>query len=291
MRRRALSWLLLGVWLATSAACSAPSRDRPRQLPPGFDGEYTLWFSDDQPKEHGTARAGRRHGEIERFHPDGSRAFLGTLDNGIPEGRWEYSHPEGGGLQVVENWVAGALEGPREEYYPGGRLRRVTEYSAGLRDGLEQAWHPDGSLAFTRHWRAGLGVGRWDEFDGKGRLLRTEHRWVADGEEVGYLETVYAAPEVVSVQTLMHRRGDVWAGWETHWHDNGAQAGYVEYEGGRRQGLDRSWSRGGQLVVEGWRVDDKRHGVWRTWSETGVLLDEVEYSLGERVEDEPTPEG
>lgn len=292
MARRATTRLLLAACLVLVAACAGPSaHDRPRQLPPGHDGPYTLWFSDDQPKERGVARGGRRHGEVERYHPDGTRAFLGTLDNGIPDGRWQYYHEDGGQLHLVETWSAGALDGPREEYYRDGQMRRSTQYHAGLRHGLEQGWHPGGALAVTRHWREGVAVGRWDEFDRDGRLLRTEHHWVADGEEVGYLETVYTAPDVVSVQTLMRRRQGVWSGWETHWHANGVQAGYVEYEGGRRHGLDRSWARNGQLVVEGWRVDDERHGVWRTWSETGALVDEVEYSLGERVEPAPSPEG
>ncbi|GJM22533.1 MAG: hypothetical protein DHS20C15_24480 [Planctomycetota bacterium] len=282
---------LLAVLIAALAACAAPSHERWRQIPPGHDGAYTIWWSDDQPKERGEALGGQRHGEIERFHPDGSLSLRGEFVSGVPEGRVEQFYPNDGGLQVAEHRVAGLLQGDREEFYPNGSLRRRTPYVRDLREGLEEGWHRDGALALRREWRAGLGSGRWEEFDSAGNLLRTEHRWLADGEEVGYLETVYTGPERVSIQTLMRRHAGVWSGWETHWHENGVQAGYVEYEGGRRQGLDRSWARNGQLVVEGWRIDDKRHGIWRTWSQNGALIEELEYSLGEQLTEPSAPEG
>lgn len=271
--------LICCLLLVLASACSSTNKQRSRNLLPDHDGAYTLWWNDDVKKEVGSARKGKRHGDVRRFYPDGSLEFRANFVDAVPHGRMEWYH-KGGGLSRVETVDHGIIDGLREEYFANGSLLRRTPFVAGQRHGEETGWHADGTLALTRGWERDQRVGRWVEFDPNGRLLRTEHRWVAGGEEVGYIETVFAPTGQASAQTRLTRHDGVWRGVQTTWHDSGAQAGLVEFVAGKRHGRDMSWSRGGALVIQGERHEDLRHGVWVTWDEQGRIVNRAEYVHG-----------
>lgn len=269
--------LLLGV------ACSTPTGN-PRRVPVGHTGAFESWWSDTQLREVGEYLDGQRHGPITIYHSDGSLQERGEYSHGVPSGRHELYHP-GGVLALVETVTDGVIDGERLEYDEAGQLHARQTWSRGRRDGPQVIYHPNGSVAREGAWRDDLPVGRWRSFDEQGQLRSEEWFWAADGRPVGYLETVFVAEGRVSAQAYKVWSDGHWDGWRSFWHENGVQAGLVEYHDDLREGRDFAWSRSGQPLVEGFRRGDRRVGRWRFYDESGELVDVRE--LGDPSEDDP----
>ncbi len=276
------SLLLLAGMLLCQLGCSMAPVKKPRAVPIGYEGEFTTWWSDAVVKERGHYLAGERHGEVERFYKDGELEFEGHFERGKRHGKLMTYHP-GGTLALVENFEQDRLTGPRQLFSEKtGELVERVEYRAGSRHGMEQHWRDSGRKESEGQWQNELPVGTWRHWDPIGRLVREETYWLISGVPTGYLETVYAAGGVASVQTLMRRAGTDWEGWVTTWHENGRQQSLVENRGGARNGRDVSWDTSGRLVAEGLRKEDKRWGTWTFFglpgddARTTVYVDDVE---------------
>lgn len=267
--------LLLGVCMAL--ACAGGPEKRPRAVPVGFDGEMVLWWNDTEVKERGTYAQGLRNGEIEVFYKDGVKHYEGVFVLGKPQGVLTTYHPKGQ-VATVENYDNGILEGPLMRFnQKSGALVERTEFSSGQKNGSEQQWRESGRKAFKGQWTYNLPSGKWSHWDPIGRLVREEHYWIIGGVPTGYMETVYTADGVASVQTLKRRVDGEWDGWVTTWHDNGRQSSLAEERGGLGNGRDVSWDRTGRLVSEGMRVNGLREGVWTFFGQPGEEARTVVY--------------
>jgi len=263
--------------------CESMPAHHPRIVPAHYDGSFTTWWNDKVIKEVGTYEAGLRHGDIEVYHPTGTLQMQGHFVHGLPEGELRTFHPNGS-LAGLETYRGGRLDGVRERYSPTtGVVVERTEFVEGTKHGLDEQWLENGVRVLEGHWSHDLPTGPWRHWDGVSRLAREEHYWIAGGVPSGYLETVYATDGKVSVQTLMTQHDSLWKGWQTTWHDNGRQAGFVEYEGDQRQGRDLSWDRSGALVAEGLRVHDKRSGPWTFFGGRGEVARTVVYEDGNEL--------
>jgi len=252
-------------------------------VPPGYTGSFTIWWSDSKVREEGEYLDGERHGEVRVYHPDGSLSEAGRFERGVPTGRHSAFHT-GGVLALTETVVDGVIDGQREEYDERGRPVAVQQYRAGKRQGLQRNFHPDGSLAREGAWWDDLPVGLWRSFDERGRLQSGEWFWAANGQAVGYLETVYAPDGRITAQAFKSLDDGHWVGWRTFWHTNGVQAGLVDYRDELREGRDLSWSDAGLPLVEGQREGDRPVGAWLMYDDQGELIEVRDH--GEALPDE-----
>jgi len=265
---RLIALLLLAVALP---ACSSDEIGKPRRVPAGHNGDFTTWWSDTQRREVGEYREGERHGEIRIYYPDGSPKERATYVDGVPDGNRHMYHP-GGVVAVAESVSEGKLDGERREFDLNGQLVSLQTWDVGQRSGPQLTWHANGSQSAEGKWKDDLPSGRWRRWDDEGRLLSEEWFWSADGRPVGTLETVIGVGGVVTAQGLKTWRGGHWHGWRTFWHDNGVQAGLVDYLDDERTGRDLSWSDTGLPLIEGQRDGGRRVGIWKTYDERGRLV-------------------
>lgn len=270
--------LLLGL-LLLQGACLVPEEEpgRPRAVPPGYTGEFSVWWNDAQVREQGTYLDGQRHGRVRTFFPDGTLATDGHYLAGQADGtvsQWS----EAGVLRLEQSFSEGKPDGPRREFHADGSPALRQEWVDGLQVGLEERWHPTGSLASRGRWKAGLPHGRWEHFDAAGRPLTRQWYWVAGGVLVGTLESrLDPLSGRVLAQSLETLRDQGSAGWTTFWHPNGQQSGLIEVRDGRRHGRDLAWDEQGQLVSEGrWEADHKV-GLWRSFDPSGALVEELDH--------------
>jgi antitoxin component YwqK of YwqJK toxin-antitoxin module len=270
--------------LALLMGCAGPPVKRPRSVPVGYNGELVLYWKDEVVKERGTYVEGLREGEIEVFHKDGNLHFHGQFLNDRPHGELTNYHPNGL-VATVEQFTYGVLDGTRTAYSANtGKMVESVEYVAGIKNGDEYRWRDEGRKEFVGHWTGNLPSGKWRHWDPIGRMVSEEHYWIIGGVPTGYLETVYAADGIASVQTLKRREADVWEGWVTTWHGNGRQASLLEERGGLGNGRDVSWDRTGRLVSEGLRENGDRMGQWTFFGQLGEEVRTVVYAHDREVE-------
>ena len=143
-------------------------------------------------------------------------------------------------------------------------------------------WHPNLYAYQARHSDNGFidpaagYTGQWNNWDGEGRLMSTfEYR---NGQKDGPYITYTAAGEILSEG--QYRNGEL-DGTQKVRQDGGSRT-EIPYQGGRREGIERTWYANGQVAVEAPWVDGLQDGPVNFYYENGSIQSTIPFYKGKR---------
>lgn len=261
-----------------------------------------------------------QEGFTQFFYPDGSVSSEGEMMNGSPVGYWRTYHQSGqlksegrrvdglldsiwtfynssGLLQRRISYQASQRNG-KEWTYQGGELIQVCDFIRDTLDGTCENYK-GGRIWKTIPFVKGLEEGKGFEFDSVGNIITIMHF------RDGFLRRTER-------QNRTDKLGRKQGIWRTY-HDNGITASEATYVDDRRNGLYKEYDRKGELTLlekyddgllvtdaeettvldikneygsdgsiigTGTYRDGKKHGVHRTYDETGSIVASSIYEKG-----------
>jgi uncharacterized protein len=219
------------------------------------DGSLSVVYLIDKGKITGSGildDIGKKQGFWKEYYLEGGIKAEGSYAGGIPVGNWVYYFQDGTIEQKGGFDNKGREQGKWLWYYPGGVLRREEDFSAGIRNGSMK------------------------EYDEKGNLIASGD--FVDGEEDGewfYQEEGYR-------QEGTYAEGERDGEWIHHYPD-GTISFSGKYIDGYPDGKHIWFNPDGTTRTEGDYIMGIRHGLWKYYTETGVLILLVEFKNGIEV--------
>ncbi len=223
-------------------------------------GLCAVAYADGHPLSTRYYQAGKLHGPVKAWFPDGKPWMEGEYAQGLPSGAWRtwmrggvtswtaaYAHGEKNGL--AREWFpdgkpkskaqfrTGKQEGEYREWYPNGRVRLLANYTEGRREGNENAWYPDGGRLYAAHYA-------------QGRL-----------------------------------DGDFW-----QWYPADRLRLHCQFRAGRKDGPSKVWYRKGRLLELANYKQGRLHGAYRTFAPEGGIMAAKEFKEGNPASDSKAKE-
>ncbi|MEM6672829.1 MAG: hypothetical protein AAF726_08280 [Planctomycetota bacterium] len=218
------------------------------------------------------------------------------------------THPVSGALMRIacarpDAGEAPVLHGPEWRYHATGFPRSVQWWMDDVLHGPMRQWRPAGVIAREGHFANGQRDGLWREYAKNGQLI--ERSVYRAGTLVGTRETWFPSGQSQELEAYrdgrLHGERRVWGrdgllilneNWldgERHgrWQDfhpgDGDPREWGTYENGERVGLWQRASPTGVVLAAVEYRGNLPHGTARTWSEDGVLIEELVNVEGERT--------
>ncbi len=217
--------------------------------------------------------AGREHGLVRYYRPDGTLCCATEHVHGVPHGVFTRYH-ENGEISREGAFVEGTLHGTN--VFVRSTVDTTEQFPAGLGDAVWRAEmdYEQGRIVAAR------------AFDADG------HRVLPDGtafperppgvpDNAEYLERAerWVAGEAIDDQQGGLQRTGVWRWWTAE----GGPAEEITYVAGRREGPARTWHADGEtLASETQWSDDVQSGPARVWASDGRLLRSERWADGAR---------
>lgn len=204
--------------------------------------------------------------------------------------RWKYDF----WTQIVcKWWLEGMLKS--DETYPSEFWYEVRGQNWNwVRHGKYWEWDKEGRLLTKGMYRNGLRHGEWCHYNYDDGRIRTEEYQ----NDCLHGKEIQITREGAKIYEIDHRHGKR-HGPSMSWHPNGNIRYKAEYRddeivpetryfydemGKPLHGKDFSYHEGGKAIfMEREFFDGRRHGDWKTWSESGDLLTHDVYELGRIV--------
>lgn len=220
------------------------------------------------------APSGDYTGAWNNWDPDGRLASVFNYVDGKRDGGYTVFTPEGGVLSQGQ-YKAGELDGVQIVNQEGGSRTEIP-YVLGVRSGMERTLYPNGEIAVESPW--------------------------ADGVQDGSVTTYYESGSVQA--TMPYYQGKLEGVWQTFF-DNGQRQGAENYRNDMRNGVSEFWRQDGGRDMTLLYKDDMLDGVqiwfhpngekaresemsggvpdgrWREWDESGKLLVDERYAMGQ----------
>ncbi len=243
---------------------------RPDGVPP-----EARWSADDQEwiEVGAVDDAGREHGLVRYFRPDGTLCCATEHVHGVPHGAFTRYH-ENGQVSREGAFVEGTLHGTN--VFVRSSADTTEQFPAGLGEAVWRAEmdYEQGRIVAARAFDA----------DGNrvlpdGSAFPERPPGVPDNAE--YLERVgrWVAGEAIDDQQGGLQRTGVWRWWTA----DGAPAEEITYVAGDREGPARTWHADGEtLASETQWVGDVQSGPARVWASDGRLLRAERWADGAR---------
>ena len=217
-------------------------------------GPFTRAWQNGQLRFQGTFVDGERHGEFLQWFQTGDLQMHFEYDHGAPTGVWREWYVELA-PKSEEQYQDGKLHGERrlwdkpmndpETGEPvDGVLTRLENYEAGELHGPWQDYHPrTGGPRTSGNYARGLKVGRWETLLNDGKLA-DESEYDEAGRRTG-LQKVYSADGAL-FQELTWKEG-VQTGPSRQFYPDGVVQAEGEYLDGLRHGAWRFYTPSGEL--------------------------------------------
>ncbi|NND94642.1 MAG: hypothetical protein HKN45_07215 [Flavobacteriales bacterium] len=198
------------------------------------------------------------------FYEDGTVSSEGFLTQGKPDGYWKTYYPDGK-IKSEGNRRDFLLDSVWSFYSEIDQLTEKIEYDKGLKNGFYDKYS-DGELSSRCRFEKDTLNGRCEYY--LGGLVQKEVPFVS-GLEQGRGYEFNKRAEITAV--LTYKDGFLRLRESLNRVD----------ELGRKQGLWKSFYSSRTVHTEATYVDDLKHGLFRTYSETGELLSMLKYVNGE----------
>ena len=211
-------------------------------------GEWTFWYENGNLAATQFYKNGKEDSIWHWYAEDGSLQKIGTYRNGLSHGKWTFYHPNG---KVSEEsyFHENRLEGLCRNYYENGQIAVEGSYSRGLEDGEYVYYYEDGTIYQKGIFEKAEETGLWISY-------------FVDGSKSSEIE--YSDGEMLVMNIWKEDKSQMVIdgfGNLEYYHTNGN----LESTGGIRNG--------------------RRHGEWKTWHSSGVLLEVGHYSDNEYILD------
>ena len=190
------------------------------------------------------------------YYPGGKVSSEGNFVNGLPEGVWK-SYYTDGILKSEGNRLNGQLEGTWTFYAENGVKASEYNYIKGIENGWEKQYYPDGTLASERWKKNGIADSISKIYSDKGYLQKIIP--LKDGAENGVAREFAEDGKIITVTT--YRNG---------FFVKEEKINRVD-KFGFKQGMWKLFYDDGSTKEDGSWKDDKKNGVFRWYTQEGVL--------------------
>lgn len=191
------------------------------------------------------------------YYNSGSISSEGTLENGLPTGKWR-NYYESGILKSEGEKIAGKSTGTWIFYSPKGIKEKSISYQENLKNGSYQQFDPVGNLVLESTYRNDTLEGISRTF--KHGKIKTETKYsggLKNGEEKVFddadgrvIETIYYSDDKPESKTAMNRVNDK----------------------KQKTGLWRTFYPDGKMKTECFYAADTLIGTCKQWTEKGILV-------------------
>jgi antitoxin component YwqK of YwqJK toxin-antitoxin module len=239
-------------------------------------GRMVRWYPDGGKKIEAHYRQGREHGVAAAWFPGGGKTYVCSYRDGVRDGK-SISWDEGGRMRSNADFRAGKLDGQWTLWYANGKKQEETGYSADRKHGRCVQWYASGqekSEAFFDHGENQGTATRWYE-NGKKESQQSFDQGRPDGQWQWWY------PNGKKEIRLQFKDGD-YDGAAAGWHENGNKKFYRAFRDGVPEGLWERWHANGVRRTRGQWLNGKLHGKWLEWGSDGGLLEEIIYAQGEK---------
>lgn len=204
-------------------------------------GMWTFWWENGKVQQTGFFKDGRLDSTWEYYNEEGMLYRRGSFRKGMQDGEWTDFHPN---LEVASTgqYSNDRQHGPWTFYYDNGQVSQQGFYYLSLTDSLWEVLTPEGKPSSRGKFKAGEPTGLWSY-------------WNDDGSKS--LETEHVSPRYTRILN--------------QWSDKGVQ----QVKDGN--GTYVATYEGGEVRETGNVANGDRTGLWKVFSESGQLLEEVEY--------------
>ncbi len=207
-------------------------------------GPWTFWWENGKVQQTGFFKDGKADSIWEYFNEEGMLTRRGSFLNNMQHGEWTEFHPN---LEVASTgrFSYDRQHGPWIYYYDDGKVSQRGFYDLGLTDSLWEIFSREGKLGTRGMLKAGEQTGLWTY-------------WNDEGEK--RLEIEHVSPRHTRILNS--------------WSLQGVQ----QVKNGN--GTHVSTYTVGTVRETGKVLNGERVGIWKTFSESGQLLEEAVYEEG-----------
>jgi len=257
-------------------------------------GKQKRWYDDGPLYSETTLKKGVPNGPMTVRNRDGSVVIVAKYAGG----KLDDKHLVGAkpSLHITETFSHGVRRGPRQIWQFWALLIDEAYDNRGKLDGAFTIWrdkkiprvqgtYDHGKKIGTWIWTdkqnkreregdfvAGKKSGTWNEYT-EDKLTFTGN--YTDGKPDG--EFIYYDKTGAELGKFTITAGN---GTLLTFHTNKKPSSKTQIRGGLMNGKYEELTPRGKQLVEGYYVGDRRHGWWREWNDSGVMLSEVQYKRG-----------
>lgn len=231
----------------------------------GANGFKTFKYQSGKKMSEGEMLGGKEHGKWTYWFENGNTQSIGFYNNGMPDSSWQW-FTESGNLLREGNYKKGLEHGVWMNYYASGARTDSGSYFEGRMNGEWKFWFEKGDLYQIGHFKRNLQEGIWKTYYENGQI--SNEGKMKEGSPIGKWSNYYENGKLESIITYLP---DNIISIENAWDKNGKQ---VVING---NGLYKSYSITGQLMLMGNVENGKKTGKWQTYFENGDLKEEGSY--------------
>jgi antitoxin component YwqK of YwqJK toxin-antitoxin module len=194
--------------------------------------------------------------------------------NGYKQGFWQQKYYNG--KIKYEGFFRNNMPyGEFKRYDNRGRITSILIYSEKGDTANATLFHENKKVAATGRYINKIKNGEWKYYSEEGSLLKLEN--VIGEIKNGPYKTYYLDGKIYEEKFYINNILD---GENIRYYSNGQMNFKSFYKLGRRVGAFFVYNIDGSVLVYGKYVDDKRHGIWRFYEESGRLQTEINYNYG-----------
>ncbi len=237
------------------------------------DGEWTEYWENGSPKSRGIYAGGRKTGEWISWDESGTKVLENSCFPTNETGDYRAYHGNGKPAETHAcRW--GKPMGDYLRLDPSGMVLERGRYdSAGRKEGFWETFHTNGLPAESAGYSQGFLSDSSIQWDEAGRIVARGYFQNGTGD----LTRFDSSGTVVETLPFVAGKRE---GEAREFHPSGARKAEVLYRNDIPVYL-KKWHPNGRASLEGAYSEGKRNGLWKSFSDSGVLLEEAEYILGQ----------
>ena len=202
------------------------------------NGKWTYWYENGKTQLVGFYSMGLQDGLWQWFDDSGKLTKTGYYKKGLEHGIW-INFYQNGNVHDSGSYIDGRMNGEWKYRFEDGNLFQIGYYKRNIPDGIWKTYYENGQLSSVGGMKEGIPIGKWANYYDNGQ----------PSDNIEYL-----TDNKISIN-------------ET-WDKEGKQ---IVIDG---NGLYKSFSDNGQLILEGKVESGTKTGKWTAYYENGKIKEE-----------------
>ena len=234
-----------------------------------LEGPDTIYFPSGKINQVNNYLAGQLNGVSVTYYLNGNKKYEVNLTKGKENGYCS-GYYFNGRLKLAGWIVDGQNEGEWLTFDDFGRLISKSNYLAGDLNGYKEDFLPNGKRTIEEKYHRGW-LEKMTQFDTTGKVLTVDSFPKANGKYV----LVY--PGGKTMMKINYVNGDFDGQFQSFYFDGSLQTTYY-LKKGLRDSTFTSYYFGGQKNTEGWYAWGNKTGIWKQYDEDGKLIRTTSYA-------------
>jgi antitoxin component YwqK of YwqJK toxin-antitoxin module len=239
-------------------------------------GTYKVFYPNGQLESESIYSEGERNGKYTSFTSAGVKILEGAYKNGRINGENRAWYPTGVPRHELE-YNQGKICCKGKYYYPTGKLKQTFTVTGLPEDREIVNYYPDGKMESEQAMLKKLPNGTWRYYHRTTGRLKTKETYNQAGKLDGQRLQYDTLGNKITDEPFIN---GVKTGTEQHYEGNtGKLLATYEYKGNSRSGVHKAYDLKGNVTVEGYYRQDKKHGKWLYYDQDGKLIKAEQYQF------------